>query len=144
MNSASKRVHVAVGVILDAHQHILIALRSTDSHQGGLWEFPGGKVEATENVEQALQRELFEELGLTVKHCRPCVEVQHDYADKSVLLNVWWVDQFSGQPEGREGQPIRWVAAKDLLDYEFPAANKAIISAVIAALTTMPPSIGIK
>ena len=107
-NSSAKLVHVAVGVIVDQHNNILIALRPEDSHQGGLWEFPGGKVEQGEAVETALSRELYEELGLESISCRPLIEIRHDYTDKSVLLDVWWVDQFSGEAEGKEGQPIKW------------------------------------
>lgn len=128
-------LHVAVGVILNTEQEILIALRPEHRHQGGLWEFPGGKVEADENVEQALDRELFEELGLRVTASRPLIEIRHDYTDKSVLLDVWWVDRFSGQPQGKEGQPIRWVAFNELDNYAFPQANKAIVAAIQSQLT---------
>lgn len=127
-------IHVAVGVILNAENRILIALRPEDTHQGGLWEFPGGKVECHETVESALDRELFEELGLRVTACKPLTKIQHDYTDKSVLLDVWWVNQFEGVAEGKEGQPLRWVSAEELSDYRFPAANKPIISAVQAEL----------
>ena len=128
-------LHVAVGVILDSHQNILLALRPNSSHQGGLWEFPGGKVEAGESVEQALARELLEELGIHMTACRPLLEVKHDYADKSVLLDVWWVDSFQGQPEGKEGQPIEWVTPQNIEQYDFPQANQAIVAAVRAQLT---------
>ncbi|ARN74729.1 8-oxo-dGTP diphosphatase MutT [Oceanicoccus sagamiensis] len=133
-NTSAKLVHVAVGVIVDSQQNILIALRPEDSHQGGLWEFPGGKVEKGETVEAALSRELNEELGLTLISCRPLIEIRHDYPDKSVLLDVWWVDDFTGQPEGKEGQPIQWVSASELSGYTFPAANTPIIHAVQVGL----------
>lgn len=129
-NTFTKMVHVAVGVILDKNQNILIALRPEDAHQGGLWEFPGGKVEQGETVETALSRELYEELGLEFISCRPLIEVRHDYTDKSVLLDVWWVDTFNGLAEGKEGQPIKWVSPSALPDYAFPEANKPIIAAV--------------
>lgn len=129
-DSARKQVHVAVGVIVDDQQRVLIALRPDHVHQGGLWEFPGGKVEAGETVESALARELFEELGVKVLHCRSLLVIQHDYVDKSVRLDVWWVDQFTGLPEGREGQPIAWVTAAALHDYSFPEANRPIITAI--------------
>ncbi len=134
--ATKKQIHVAVGVILDKQQQILIALRPEDVHQGGLWEFPGGKVEDNETLQQALTRELSEELGLAVTGIRPLIEIHHDYSDKSVLLDVWWVDQYSGVAEGREGQPIRWVSAAELSNYSFPDANQAIISAVQAALNS--------
>ena len=81
-------VHVAVGVILDAANRILITRRHDKAHQGGLWEFPGGKVEPEESVERALARELREELGIEAGDVASLVVVQHDYGDKSVLLDV--------------------------------------------------------
>ncbi|MBL4826164.1 MAG: 8-oxo-dGTP diphosphatase MutT [Spongiibacteraceae bacterium] len=130
-------VHVAVGVIVDAEQRLLVALRPEHSHQGGLWEFPGGKVESGEGVQQALQRELLEELNIEASGFRPLIEVQHDYGDKTVLLDVWWVDQFKGEAIGREGQTVRWVYPGDLSNYAFPEANQAIIHAVKASIQTI-------
>ncbi|MGK0442269.1 MAG: 8-oxo-dGTP diphosphatase [Pseudohongiellaceae bacterium] len=127
---AGKSIHVAVGVIVDTEQQILIALRPSHAHQGGLWEFPGGKVESGETVQQALIRELQEELGIIGSDLSPLTNICHDYGDKSVHLDVWWVRGFAGEPEGKEGQPIRWVNAQDLLAMEFPEANQAIITAI--------------
>ncbi len=124
-----KRVHVAAAVICDPQRRILIARRDERQHQGGLWEFPGGKVEPGEAVEQALARELDEELGIQVQSARPQIRIRHDYSDKSVLLDVWRVDRFAGTAEGREGQPIRWVEPCELDSYAFPAANRPIVSA---------------
>lgn len=126
------QVHVAVGVIINEQQQILIAKRADHLHQGGLWEFPGGKVESGESIEQALARELEEELGLTVEHCEPLIEVTHDYGDKAVLLDVWLVKHFSGEASGREGQPIQWIPLTKLDDYPFPAANQPIIERLAA------------
>jgi mutator protein MutT len=89
-----KRVHVAAAVIRDNSGKILIARRADTQHQGGLWEFPGGKVEADESVETALARELHEELGIVVGAARPLIKVRHDYPDKQVLLDVWEVSAF--------------------------------------------------
>ncbi len=124
-----KRVHVAAAVIRGTDGKILIARRADSQHQGGLWEFPGGKVEAGESVEMALGRELQEELGITVESARPLIKVQHDYPDKQVLLDVWEVSSFTGQPHGAEGQPLAWVTQRELADYEFPAANEPIVAA---------------
>lgn len=129
-----KRVHVAVGVISDGADRILISRRAEHLHQGGLWEFPGGKVEVDETVEQALRRELFEELAIEVIEQQPLLTIAHDYSDKSVLLDVWWVSAFSGEPLGREGQPLRWVNISVLHEIEFPAANQPIIAAVQSKL----------
>jgi 8-oxo-dGTP diphosphatase len=134
--AVKKQIHVAVGVIRNTNGEILIALRHSDSHQGGLWEFPGGKVEPNETVQVALARELEEELGIAVQSsdCQPIIEIQHDYGDKQVLLDVWWVSDFDGEPSGREGQPLRWVAVSELADYAFPAANAPIVKAIQQAI----------
>lgn len=124
-----KRVHVAAAVIRDGSGKILIARRADTQHQGGLWEFPGGKVEADESVQTALARELQEELGIVVGAARPLIKVRHDYPDKQVLLDVWEVSGFTGEPHGAEGQPLAWVSARALTDYEFPAANQPIVAA---------------
>ncbi len=126
----AKVVHVAVGVVFHPDGKILIARRAADAHQGGLWEFPGGKVDAGETIHQALQRELYEELDIQVETTEPLIQIRHDYADKSVLLDVHKVLSFSGQARGVEGQPIRWVDMSELTDFDFPAANKPIITAL--------------
>lgn len=132
----AKRVHVAVGVIVDRQQQILISRRHDDAHQGGLWEFPGGKVEAGEPVTEALARELKEELGIECPDSgmQALIEIHHDYSDKHVLLDVWWVRDFKGEARGLEGQPLSWVAPDALADHAFPAANAPIIDAVLNAL----------
>ena len=127
---SKKTVHVAVGVIVNEQQQILIALRPEHTHQGGLWEFPGGKVETGETVQQALARELEEELGIKASGFQTLTEIHHDYGDKAVFLDVWWVNQFSGEAEGKEGQPLEWVGAADLSDYKFPEANDEIVDII--------------
>lgn len=124
-----QRIHVAAAVIRDARGRVLIAKRPLDKHQGGLWEFPGGKVEADECVEVALARELHEELGIHVTQAQPLIQVRHDYPDKRVLLDVWEVTAFAGEPHGAEGQPLAWVEPGELVRYQFPAANQPIIAA---------------
>jgi 8-oxo-dGTP diphosphatase len=124
-----QRIHVAAAVIRGADGKILIARRADSQHQGGLWEFPGGKVEDGEGVLAALKRELAEELGIQVTEARPLIKVSHDYPDKHVLLDVWEVSGFSGQPHGAEGQPLAWVTRRELAQYEFPEANRPIVAA---------------
>lgn len=118
---------MAVGVILDAHGQVLVAKRAGQQHLGGLWEFPGGKVEAGETVQQALSRELKEEIDIEVTHSRPMCQIQHNYPGKAVLLDVWIVDRFTGTPTGLENQPLRWLPAAQLDPAEFPQANRLII-----------------
>ncbi len=125
-----RHLHVAVAVITDDNGNVLISLRHKSAHQGGLWEFPGGKLEAGETVEQALARELKEELGILVQASSPLIQVTHNYSDLSVLLDVWAVRHFSGTANGHEGQKIQWVCPEQLVDYKFPKANYPIITAV--------------
>lgn len=147
-----KLIHVAVGIIFDCSAddrkegRILIAKRADHQHQGGLWEFPGGKVEEGETVQIALQRELEEELGLhsSIENMQPLITIPFHYSDKSILLDVWYVysgklpstdDDLSSSARkeiliGKENQPLSWVDQDSLADYEFPAANKAILDAL--------------
>lgn len=119
-------IHVAVGLILD-NDRVFVAQRDQNVHQGGLWEFPGGKVDAGETVEAALSRELNEELGIFVDYAEPVMQIKHDYTDKIVLLDVWQIARYRGEPSGCEGQPVKWLAINQLLAEQFPAANQAIV-----------------
>ncbi len=122
-------IHVAAAVIVNRAGEVLLARRPGHVHQGGLWEFPGGKLEPTEDSESGLARELEEELGITPTSCRPLIRIPYHYPDKSVLLDVWRVDAWRGEPHGREGQPVEWVPAPDLLERAFPAANLPVVTA---------------
>ena len=127
-----KDIHVAVAIIINSEREVLIALRQAHQHLGGLWEFPGGKVEVGEARSEALRREVKEELGLVVVKAVPLIEVSHDYNDKSVLLDVWYVINYAGEAYGAEGQTLRWCAIGDLEAVDFPIANKTIINAIKA------------
>ncbi len=129
----TKLIHVAAAAIFDDQDRVLLALRDKSQHQGGLWEFPGGKVEAGEPVIAALARELNEELGINIDQAsvKPLIQVPYHYPDKSVLLDVFSVTAFTGEPFGREGQPIEWVSRTALEQYQFPAANKPILNSLL-------------
>lgn len=122
-------VDVAVGVIKKSNT-FFICKRADDQHQGGLWEFPGGKIKAGETVFNALKRELLEEVGITIHSSSELMTIKHEYDDKCVNLNVHIVSNFNGQAHGAEGQPNEWVSIENLDDYQFPAANVAIIDAI--------------
>ncbi|HLV76663.1 MAG TPA: Nudix family hydrolase [Marinobacter sp.] len=126
-----KQIHVAVGVVW-RDGRVLIARRPEHAHQGGLLEFPGGKVEPGESVQQALVRELAEETGLEIPpgSLEPVIGIRHDYGDKQVFLDVWQTGRATGSAEGREGQPVFWLAPGELQDDDFPAANRSIIRAL--------------
>lgn len=145
-HNTTKVVHVCVAVIerhnsVSNNKQVLIAKRPNHVHQGGLWEFPGGKVEVGEDVFSALSRELFEELDIHINALgkgtrealenKKLIQIRHRYPDKTVFLDVWRIQDFSREPYGKEGQEVRWVDAQDLNLYTFPAANKAIINACV-------------
>ncbi|MBU2870209.1 8-oxo-dGTP diphosphatase MutT [Colwellia sp. E2M01] len=131
-------VHVAVGVIqginAEGLPHYFLTKRLADVHQGGKWEFPGGKVEIDETVAQALARELKEEVAIDVLSCQPLIKIEHTYLaknkdkdDKHVCLDVYLVDNFLGEPSAQEGQGEGWFTLAQFDSLEFPEANKAII-----------------
>lgn len=124
-------IHVAVAVII-RDGRVLIARRPDHVHQGGLLEFPGGKVEPGETVQAALVREIEEETGLSVPEAslEPVIGVRHDYGDKRVFLDVWCTRSACGDAEGREGQSVEWLWPEQLRDSEFPVANRPIIRAL--------------
>lgn len=122
--------HILVGVLFNENKQVLVAQRPYDSRHGaGLWEFPGGKRETNESVEQALTRELAEELNITVLKARPLIRIHHDYASKSVLLDVWSVEQWQGQAWGKEGQLVEWCPLDNLRHKNFLKPNYPIITA---------------
>jgi 8-oxo-dGTP diphosphatase len=127
--AADGRIHVAVGAVQRGDK-VLIAFRSAHVHEGGKWEFPGGKVEPGEDVREALRRELHEELGIEAGSAAPLIQIPYDYSDRKVLLDVWSVTEFAGEATGRDGQDLRWVARGELSEYEFPAANRSIVLAL--------------
>ena len=123
-------IHVVAAVLEDAAGRILLARRPDGAHQGGLWEFPGGKVEPGESPGGALRRELREELGIEVLAHRPLIRVHHAYADREVVLDVHRVTAWSGEAVGLEGQPLAWVATAELAGYPMPAADRPIVTAI--------------
>ena len=124
-----KIVHVAVGVIVRDQEYFLTK-RLDSAHQGGKWEFPGGKVEKDETVAQALHRELQEEIAIDILSCYPLIEIDHDYGDKKVRLDVYVVDNFQQEPVAQEGQQSGWFTLDELIKLDFPAANAAIVEAL--------------
>ncbi|MDF2153326.1 8-oxo-dGTP diphosphatase MutT [Vibrio sp. CAU 1672] len=127
-----KRVHIVAAIIFNQDQsQIFITKRPDDKHQGGLWEFPGGKVEPGESVEQAMVRELDEEVGITVTEQAHFQHLEFDYPDKSLKFDFMVVSAFEHQPYGREGQQGKWVRIVELADYTFPQANVPILQRVM-------------
>jgi len=118
---------VVVGIIRDAAGRVLVARRPLSKAFGGLWEFPGGKMQAFESEAQALQRELNEELGITVTRCEPLPHFRAN-PPSTVSLSFWRVSDYTGQAYGREGQEIAWRPVQELTALPFLTANIPIFA----------------
>jgi len=123
-------IHVAVAVIRNPSGEVFITLRPDNVHQGGLWEFPGGKVEAGESLYDALVREIHEENGIDILRAQPLIKIPYHYPDRHVLLDVWEVLEYQGVAHGKEGQACQWINTDKLNQVKFPAANRPIVAAV--------------
>lgn len=121
-------IDVAVGVVIDPDGKVLIAKRPAHTHLGGLWEFPGGKIEAGETSLAALKREFFEEVSLSVNEAQPLLQISTEYPECIVNLDVWKVTDYQGEAKGLEQQIIVWASMNELQNYDFPEVNQAIIS----------------
>ncbi len=121
-----------VAAIIIKNDQLLLSKRLEHLHQGGKWEFPGGKVESNESLESALARELKEEINIEIKEPIFFDEITFDYSEKSVHLHFFLVSQFSGEPQGLEGQQVEWFSINQIKDLEFPAANKAIVRKLLS------------
>jgi len=126
-STAAEPLQVVIGIVRDGSGRVLIAQRAAHRHLGGLWEFPGGKIEVGETAAEALARELSEEIGIAVQRCAPLCEIEQDYGDRVVYVKVREVVAFAGDPQGREGQPVLWVPIAELAQWPMPAANTKII-----------------
>ncbi len=124
-----KTVLVSAVALVDADGRVLIAQRPEGKSLAGMWEFPGGKIEAGETPEAALIRELQEELGInTWSSClAPLTFASHSYENFHLLMPLFACRKWEGIPQGREGQTLKWVYAKDLRDYEMPPADIPLI-----------------
>jgi 8-oxo-dGTP diphosphatase len=121
---------VAACALIDPDKRVLIAKRPEGKPLAGLWEFPGGKIEAGETPEDTVIRELAEEL--TVKVTKPCLAPltfsSHDYLEFHILLSLFVCRRWEGTPRPREAQEIKWVRASRLRDYEMPPADEPLVS----------------
>lgn len=128
--TSPRALRVVCAVIQRDDGDILIARRLPHQPLGGLWEFPGGKLEDGETEHEALVRELDEEVGLQPTRAEHWMDVHHHYPEREVVLHVWRVTGWDGEPEGRLGQPLEWLAPALLRGRDFPAANRPIVNAL--------------
>jgi 8-oxo-dGTP diphosphatase len=120
---------VAACALLDRDGRVLLARRPHGKHMAGLWEFPGGKIEAGERPEQTIIRELREELGVDVTEAclAPLTFASHAYADFHLLMPLFVCRRWSGRVEPREGQEVKWVRPMRLRDYPMPPADAPLV-----------------
>ncbi len=123
-------IHVAAAALRAGDGRVLVQRRPAHLDHGGLWEFPGGKLEPGEPVAEALARELDEELGIQPRPGAPLIRVPWDYGHRRVVLHVLEVTAWSGTPNGREGQEVAWLAPAQLDSRSWPAANWPIVRAL--------------
>jgi 8-oxo-dGTP diphosphatase len=127
---------VVAAALVDADSRVLIAQRPPGKQLAGLWEFPGGKLDADERPEQALIRELLEELGVVVKEecLAPLTFASHAYPDFHLLMPLYVCRRWEGFAQPREGQALKWVRARDLRQYPMPPADEPLLPALIDLL----------
>ncbi|PKE32686.1 8-oxo-dGTP diphosphatase MutT [Rahnella sp. AA] len=125
-----KQLNIAAGIIRNSAKEIFITQRDASSHMAGFWEFPGGKIEAGETPEQAVIRELQEEVGIDAEAPVLLKTLEHRFPDRIITLYFFLVEEWQGEPYGKEGQPKRWVKQSELKAEEFPPANEAIVNAL--------------
>jgi 8-oxo-dGTP diphosphatase len=120
---------VVACALIDTDGRVLIAQRPQGKSMAGLWEFPGGKVEAGETPEQTLIRELQEELGVTTRPAclAPLTFASHAYEKFHLLMPLYICRRFEGLPTGKEGQALKWVRPRDLRNYPMPPADEPLI-----------------
>ncbi|MDA3808364.1 MAG: Nudix family hydrolase [Thiomicrorhabdus sp.] len=123
---------IAIGVLKRGNT-VCLSLRQSSQSFAGLWEFPGGKVEAGESIENALKREFLEELAVETSDWKPLITIPWRYPTVAVRLNVYITETFEGEPHGNEGQKVAWTSITELANMSFPEANKGIIMALLLA-----------
>ncbi|HKS55812.1 MAG TPA: 8-oxo-dGTP diphosphatase MutT [Steroidobacteraceae bacterium] len=123
-------IHVVAGALLDSAGRVLIAQRPPGKHMAGGWEFPGGKREPGETPRETLVRELREELDVEVHEAAPLIAYEHQYPERRLLLDLWVVTRYSGEPKALDAPALRWAAIDDLERIGLLEADRPMIGAL--------------
>jgi mutator protein MutT len=129
-DTASSAIHVVAGALIDAAGRVLIAQRPAGKHLAGGWEFPGGKLRPGEDRRAGLERELREEIGIEISTPRPLLRLRHAYPFGEVLLDMWVVRHYRGEPRALDAQALRWCTQAELESTELLPADKPIVAAL--------------
>ncbi len=133
------RLHIAAGIILNPElTKVFITQRAPKDKSRGLWEFAGGKVEEGESARDAVIRELDEEVGIEVVELELLISFEHEYPNKALMFDFFLINAFNGEPFGKEGQPGMWVLFSQLDQFEFPEANKPVLSKIVGMFGKVP------
>jgi 8-oxo-dGTP diphosphatase len=137
MTAPLRLILVAAAALIDQAGRVLVAQRPAGKQLAGLWEFPGGKIEQGERPEAALVRELHEELGLSLvpEDLAAFAFASFPYPDFHLLMPLWVVRRWHGEPHGREGQAVKWVDAQELQALAMPPADGPLVTALLPLLT---------
>jgi mutator protein MutT len=130
MVPGSPVIHVVAAAVTRPDGRVLIAQRPPGKHLAGGWEFPGGKLEPGETRSAGLARELREELGIAIREPRPLLRVRHAYAHGAVLIDMWVVSCYGGEPRGLDGQALRWCLHDELEAAELLPADRPLVRAL--------------
>ena len=128
MNKRNPLEKIGIGLVFNKSDELLIAKRLESSSMGGMWEFPGGKKTFDESIEETIEREIKEEIGITVKAGEKLLSFEHDYSHKKIHFTIHLCKWKSGEPKPLASQKLLWVSPEKLFDFPFPAANSKIIS----------------
>ena len=135
-------VRVAAGVIRRSDGCVLVSRRLPGKHMAGAWEFPGGKVQASETPRQTLDRELYEELGVSVRRALRIMSYEQEYPDRLIELHFYLVSEYSGAPRGREAQELAWELPERLGELGFLPADRPLVELLIQQTASMKAKFG--
>jgi len=134
-HDTASRTDVVIGVVSHAGK-VLICQRPDGKSFAGYWEFPGGKREPGETIDQCLRRELREELAIEVTPTHALSPIDHDYPAGPIRLHPWICNHEAGEPQPLAARRVLWVEPRDLTRYQFPPANDALIAEAVAYLSS--------